>query len=140
MSSPSIAADIHITAAPETALSSANKIDGIRELSFPESTTLNEEQYLNDEGVDTYTPVRSNISWSMSGDLKKTSTTQGIIRTAKDNKTAFYVHVVTDPDAADGSKGYRYKCFVESYEAPLNASEVVKLSASGKVSGAAVAI
>jgi len=140
MSPPSIAADIHITAAPETALSSANKLEGIRELSFPESTTLNEEQYLNDDGVDTYTPVRSQISWSMSGDLKKTSTTQGVIKAAKDSKSAFYVHVLTDPDAADGSKGLCYKCFVESYEAPLSAAEVVKLSASGEVSGAPVAI
>jgi hypothetical protein len=140
MSTPSIAADIHVTAAADTVLSDANKIEGIRELSFPESTTLNEEQYLNDAGVDTYTPVRSQISWSMSGDVKMTSATQGVLRDANDNKTAFYVHVLTDPEADAGEQGKRYKCFVESYEAPLSAAEVIKLSASGKVSGAPTAV
>jgi hypothetical protein len=132
---------IHVTAAAGTALTNANKLEGLKSFPVTTATTLVEQQHLNSDGWSRHVPTWKSASGSLSGEVKAGSATQAILQTADDNSTPFFVHVIENASAAPGAKmGRRYEMVIESSEEPHEAGGLVTFNYSVKVNGPPVDI
>lgn len=132
---------IHVTAAPDEVLSDANKLEAATTFSVTEEEEVEEEKFLNSDGYSEKTIVWSALTGgALSGSRRPGSATQEVIETARKAKGAFYIHVMLDPTALAGSKGYRYKAFVQSAQSNFEAGTLLKFDYALEFSGAPVAI
>jgi hypothetical protein len=131
---------IHITAEPETALSEANKVEAATTFSVTDTTEYEEEKFLNSEGYSEHTPVWNALTGNIAGKRRAESATQAVMVAAYKNKTPFYIHVLENPTASAGSKGKRYKVFIESDAKDFEAGTSLTFDFPLKFSGAPVAI
>ena len=134
--------DIHVTAASGTALSSANKLEALKSCSFTTSVEHVELKHLNSvDGWSNHEAVWSSATGTLAGEAKKDSETQQVLADALENRTPFYVHLITNAAATTGEKkGKRYHVSIESGEEPREAGALVTFSYSLKVKGKPVDI
>jgi hypothetical protein len=132
---------IHVTAAADTVLSDANKLEAATAFSVTEEDEFEEEKFLNSDGYSEKTIVWSALTGgSISGSRRPGSVTQEVIETARTSKTPFYIHVLLDPTATAGNQGYRYKAFVQSDPKNFEAGTLLKFDWALEFSGPPVAI
>ncbi|MFY0567064.1 phage tail tube protein [Archangium lansingense] len=132
---------IHVTAAPDTVLSDTNKVEAATTFTVTEEEEFEEEKFLNSDGYTERTIVWSTLTGgNLSGTRRPGSASQEVIETARKNKEAFFIHVVLDPAATAGSKGWRYKAFVKSDPKNFEAATLLKFDWALEFSGAPVAI
>lgn len=127
---------IHVTATADTVLSDANKLEGLKTFNPTTSTTLQEMKHLNSEGFSRWVPTWQSAAGTLAGECVKASATQAVLANAVANGTPVYIHCIDVPDAPSGQrKGTRYRCFLESSEAPHEAGALVTFNCPFKVDG-----
>lgn len=124
-----------------TAPTSTDKIDGILDASVQRTADTGETTDTKDgAGYKTRIQMLKDTSISMNGQYESGDAVQGILRSAYDDGSTVYVTHHTDPDAASGSKGFRYPMLVNQYEASTPVNNIGTFSAQLQGNGAPVAV
>ncbi|PTL79090.1 hypothetical protein [Vitiosangium sp. GDMCC 1.1324] len=131
---------IHITATADEALSDANKLEAGTKFGVTDTDEFEEEKFLNSPGYSENVPVWSSLSGSIEGKRKTGSATQEVMANAKKTRTPFFIHVISNPTAAAGSKGLRYEVYAESDEKNFEAGTAQSFNYPLKFNGAPVPI
>lgn len=131
---------IHVTATAEEVLAAANKVESATAFSVTDTTEFEELKHLNSDGYSENVAVWSTLSGTISGTRKAGSATQAVMETARKSKTPFFIHVLENPTATAGSKGWRYEVLIESDEKAFEAGTALKFNYPLKFNGAPVAI
>jgi predicted secreted protein len=119
-----------------------NEMDGIKSVKFgPSRTMLETTDFKDASGAKTRMAGLKDGVIELSGDLEEADADgQNVVRTAWENGTDCHVEIDFIPGAAAGSKGYKVKGIVESYEIAGEVDDIVTFSATIQFNGAPVAV
>lgn len=130
---------IHVTAASDTVLADANKIEETSTFSLDGEHTIIDRQNLNSPGHTLRSVTWHAYSGSLEGRVIRGSTVMGTIETAAAAGTSAFIHIIDTPGAALAAhKGWRYEVVFGTDGKSWPAGDVVGFSISFAVSGAPV--
>lgn len=123
-----------------TAVTSADRIDGLTDGSLSESGDFVETNYLGGSGYKSRVQTLKDTSADLSGHFMQGDAPQEVLRNARDTGATVYVTFIFDPSASAGSKGKRIPMVVNSYDEKLTPGGVVEFSCKLLGNGAPVAV
>lgn len=118
-----------------TAPSSGDLVGACTDSSFPESVNMLSTNAFGSDGNNTRLPGLYDANPSASGDCDFADSPQNLIRSSFRGRTLIYI-----THLANGTNGYTFPCYVESYEEQGAPDDKATWSASFQLSGAPIVV
>lgn len=130
------------TAIPSGELADAAKLDGLNELSIPMTAATVDKNYMGspDAGWSASATTIRSFTGTMTGHRLKDNAAQNLLESHFLNGLDGYLTVITDPEAAPGSQGTRFKVKVTGFDMFGATSDVEPLKVSLTGQGAPVKV